>query len=253
MLNYIRSELYRTFHRKYTWIILSAGAGAALLANILFVLMQAGGPLVEQVTAKELIPLSMGPASVFAYISICILTDCVFSDEYKSQTLKNTVSYGITRTTVYFGKLAVEFLLALLAMVVIFGVFVLSCCLMMGVGTPAEMLEAFRLFGMKLLQAFPIWLAGLAIANLFYFTFRGTAAALGYLAVILAVPMIIMEFLSRAFSWAAELIPYLMFTHIGSLPTTSSFQLDIPWIMGPAWAAAAVFLGFLLFCRREIK
>ena len=41
--------------------------------------------------------------------------DIVFSDQYKNNTLKNEVSYGVPRVRIYLGKLIVAILVAIVA------------------------------------------------------------------------------------------------------------------------------------------
>ena len=253
MLNLIKAELYRTFRRKYTLVLLLGGAACAILVPLLFVSMRVTGVIAPETSASELVPICLAPLCTFAYFGICMLVDCVFSDEYKHTTLKNTVSYGVTRTRIYFAKLAAELVLALLEMVAVVGVFCVSCYLFLGTGTPEAFELGLRLSLQKVAQVFPIWLAGLAIANVFYFLTRGSAAVLGYLGVTLFIPVVISQFLTQAYVWAQKLVPYLMFTHIGTRPDFPEFRLDIPWIIGPVWMAVAVFAGFVLFRRKEIK
>ena len=50
----------------------------------------------------------------------------IFSDEYKHQTLKNTVSYGISRVKIYLGKLISGLMAGVLVMTVTVAVTVVT-------------------------------------------------------------------------------------------------------------------------------
>lgn len=70
--------------------------------------------------------LSMG------YYLTMIVADMIFSDEYKHQTLKNTVSYGISRVKIYLGKLISGLMAGVLVMTVTVAVTVVTALLVFG-------------------------------------------------------------------------------------------------------------------------
>lgn len=57
---------------------------------------------------------------------LTIVVDAVFSDEYKYGTLKNTISFGISRAEIYFGKLIVEIILMLVTIALVLVVYTAS-------------------------------------------------------------------------------------------------------------------------------
>ena len=65
--------------------------------------------------------LSIG---VYATILTC---DMVFSEQYKQNTMKNEVAYGLPRVRIYLGKLAVSALVSILAAVVMVVLYVTGC------------------------------------------------------------------------------------------------------------------------------
>ena len=92
MLNYISSELYKTFRRKYTKIALVVIALLCIAGNALVRLTfsMAG-------TLNSAYPFYLGIMLMpMCFALLTIVVDAVFSDEYKYGTLKNTISFGIT-------------------------------------------------------------------------------------------------------------------------------------------------------------
>ena len=63
-----------------------------------------------------------------------LIVDAVFSDEYKNQTMKNTVAFGISRTSLFFGKLIAELIVAVISLIVLLAVLILSTLILMGPG-----------------------------------------------------------------------------------------------------------------------
>ncbi len=59
--------------------------------------------------------------------------DTVFSEQYKCNTLKNEVSYGLTRVQVYLARLVVTLLLMIVVFVVTIGVYLLASLVLLGI------------------------------------------------------------------------------------------------------------------------
>lgn len=122
MLNYISSELYKTFRRKYTKIALVVIALLCIAGNALVRLTfsMAG-------TLNSAYPFYLGIMLMpMCFALLTIVVDAVFSDEYKYGTLKNTISFGISRAEIYFGKLIVEIILMLVTIALVLVVYTAS-------------------------------------------------------------------------------------------------------------------------------
>ena len=125
MFNYLKSEWYRTFRQRRLWVLLGVifllGALYYLLAFYAFNWQQPG---IESVLG-ELGTLMPG-------VGFCLLLfvcEAAFSDEKWLGTFKNSVSFGISRERIYFGKLLNSLRLCLLTLaalvaVLLFGKFI---------------------------------------------------------------------------------------------------------------------------------
>lgn len=99
MLNYLRSEWYRTVRRKYLYF--SVGV-VVLLAAAYFALIR-----FNQIAFgfEQMLPFLALLVPSTGFYAILLVNDAAFSDEHKHGTMKNTISYGVSRPAVYFGKL----------------------------------------------------------------------------------------------------------------------------------------------------
>ena len=115
MINYIRSEFYRILHTKEIYLfnlLLTAGvlalnggihAAAATLPNIRYA------------NVKFVLSFLTGSMD-FLFIAGAVLAVLLFSGDRKNGVMKNAVAYGMSRTSLFFGKCIVSFVMALASM-----------------------------------------------------------------------------------------------------------------------------------------
>ena len=118
MIDYLGAELYKLAHRRtYTLGFLAVVfAGIALL---FWLLKYAAGSAVNTFDSVGYVLIMLLSMGLFLTPVVC---DMVFSDQYKINTLKNEVSFGIPKTRLYLGKLAA----AILAAFVFCGIIILG-------------------------------------------------------------------------------------------------------------------------------
>ena len=169
MVKYLNAELYKVRHRVYLFGFLAVVLGGM---SAMFMMMKANsGPNTTTEAVLWVLPLAL---SVGLYLVVAI-SDMVFSDQYKYNTLKNEVSYGLPRFRIYFGKLiATAIMCVVLCAMILAYYFILSVALFPQEGTLPEMM---KLLGQMLLQALPLWLGGLGLYQALLFLVRGSTAA----------------------------------------------------------------------------
>ena len=129
MRNYLAAECYKTFRRKYFYIILAVCLGLeAVLLWGYWTTWKWGNSNVDFYSTAIMVPFML---SIGLYATI-VTGDIVFSEQYKNNTLKNEVSYGLSRGRIYLGKLLVSTGIAVLAAVVMMG-FYLGLCWVLAV------------------------------------------------------------------------------------------------------------------------
>ena len=257
MLDYLRAECYKLLRRSYLWTALLVVGGLELALVLLWA--WTNGDMVN-VTASVGFTMVLYLLSV-GYYATAITSDIVFSDQYKYNTLKNEVAYGIPRARIYLGKLFAGALLSIGACVLLLGWYALLCALMLPGDGGA--LEALKMLGFALLCAFPVWLGSQALYILCFFSIRGNTAATILGICIIALLGQVLTFLSLLLSMPAPaLADCLLAVH--RLLLTSPLEnftaaiwdwsrVSWAWLVGAGWCVGTTALGLWRFSRKEIS
>ena len=179
MGNYLSAECYKAVHRKYIYIFSAAMLG--LVAAFMLLLrvegMSQSGDgmlMVQRVSVSELLGILAMALSAGLYF-LMIAADIVFSDQYKYNTLKNEVSYGLPRWQIYLGKLTASALTAGILCLVLMGGYIGIGCVLFPAGE--DFGTNLATFAKWLLIALPLWLGGLGFFNMLQFLIKGSNAA----------------------------------------------------------------------------
>lgn len=133
MLNYIKSECYRTLHSRSTYVM----TGILVILPILFhvILYVTGAATAAEAdfpydnTSFSFSFLVSSPM-VFAYAGL-IVAGTLYEDERKNGNLKNTVAFGISREKIFVGKCVTAVLLASVLMAVTLCAYIVSAWLLL--------------------------------------------------------------------------------------------------------------------------
>lgn len=115
MLNVLRSDIYRLFHRKTLYIVLICMVAFAFFAGFL-------GSF-DNVPTDTIIT-SIG--SLLPLLCATIATSAIVTAEYKNGYIKNTVSVAANRLYIYFSKLVVSALLLIFAIITFLDIYLLA-------------------------------------------------------------------------------------------------------------------------------
>lgn len=259
MLNYIQAELYKAFHRKYTYIALGA---FLLLEGLLvagYVFHNAHG-LATHFGEVIVLITEFGPIG----FCVCMFTgDIVFAGQYKNSTLKNEVSFGLSRTRIYLGKLIAQTLLSVLFLVVMMGFFIGASAILMPHSMSIYFNDGFSLVvvGYYLACGFPLWIGAQAAVCMCVFLIRSDmAAAVVYMILIFSLATIVQlvgifiqnHVLSQLLMNAYNYFPNTMLTAAKSSVGSWAF-LGRSWLVGAFWLAVCTAIGLFVFKRKEIK
>lgn len=258
MLNYANAEFYKVFHRKYPYVtFLTFCALAALLCSG-FIFVNSGGAHTEFSYGAQsvLMVLSVG---LYAALLIC---DMVFSDQYKFNTLKNEVSFGIPRSRIYLGKLAVEAVIGVVMSVLVIGFYVGMCYVTLYASPLEETVRTMQIIGYCVLAAIPQWLAALALTNMFFFLVKGNTLAsfltVGVLAVVPTVLELSILLFGYQFPQVAEFMTVIR-NHMPTLIIEQAMSVVGDWgfigksfLVGGVWVAVTSAIGLTAFRKREI-
>ena len=257
MGKYLLAEGYKLTRRSYLWLALLITGALELLLVVLFAALN--GDVTNMTASVGLtVLLYLLP---FGYYATAVTGDIVFSEQYKHNTLKNEVAYGLPRLRIYFGKLLASTLLALAACAVL----VLWYGLLCGVLLPGDgaMLNAWRTVGFGLLTALPVWLGAQSLYLTCFFVFRGSTAATlvgtGILAILGQALQLLYLLVSVRVPALGEVVLVLQDLLLtapleGLIDDVWNWsRMGWAWAVGLGWCAATTAIGCWSFHRREIS
>lgn len=267
MLNYIRAELYKAVHRLYTWIIL----GLVFLGEgFLFTIWFDNRDYTTFFEAVRVVGLMM----IMGFFATIFTCDIVFAGQHQNGTLKNEVSFGLSRAKIYLGKFITMTILSILAMVIALGVYLGVCKIMLS-DADGGGIVALKLVGLWIFTELPVWLGCQAIICAASFLLNSAivanVVALGvvigsrfifYISILfMRADNPLLPLLARIYSW----LPYEIL--LAENPGVASFQFTPPpgivkiswemiargWIIGGFWFIFATAVGLYFFRKKEIK
>lgn len=265
MLNYISSELYKTFRRKYTKISLAVIALLCICGNAL---VRMTFSIAGRMDSSY--PFYLGVMLMpMCFAILTLVVDAVFSDEYKYGTLKNPISFGISRGEIYFGKLIVEIVLMLVTIAMVLVVYTASALVFSQLGAhDAIEWQAVSLFLQKTALSLPLWLGMLGILNMLVFAFRSNALFGMSAMLVFSFPGPVLGMLASLRPWLEAIYKLTISRQFSLLTGGAGFMIGgpgpaarpvrpeiIPWciLVGLSWFVVSSITGYLLFRRREIK
>ena len=251
MRNYLAAECYKVFRRKYLYLtLLVVLALEGLMLWGFWFTWSNGNTQMDFYSAVIMIPMML---SIGLYATI-LTGDMVFSEQYKHNTLKNEVSYGVSRVRIYLGKLAVATLVALLAAVVMVALYMAGCWVLL----PHNELDqtGLALVGYTLAGALPLWLGAQGVVLACYFLVRNTTLAAFVAVALLGVVPSILQLcgllIHPTFEMIRQFMPAVMLEQLHLY----AFQWDYVgrcWIVGMVVLVGSILVGLLAFRKKEIR
>jgi len=174
----------------------------------------------------------------------------IFSDEYKvNKTLKNTVTYGIPRNTVFLGKLAVEFLCIAASGILAYTTMTISAFSLL----PNNGSSNFKILTSSVAGVLPLCLAALGVSHCLSVITKNTLSHIvSYIILMVAIPNLVMNMagILPALNSAAPFLPYIAISKYVWLQPNG---LLLCWGLGATYFIAAGLAGTGLFAKSEIK
>ncbi len=238
MRHYLTAELWRTLRRPslYALEIFTA-------ASLLLVLLMEHQP-------EQLLRVAGSMMPSIGIFFILLLSLWVFAEENQYHILRNSISWGYSRSVIYFGKLLTVLLVFLLLMAVLSGAVLGICALMFPAG--ANFAAAAAHFFRVLMGAFPLWIAAASLAPALLFnTSSGNFTAVLYLAAFIVPAFLLAIFLFP--DWFSSLF---LEAWLWQLRTRKELELKLLltcWGTGTIKAVIYTLTGWALFHRKEIN
>ena len=259
MLNYIRAEIYKLLHRPYTYITL----GIMLVLEGLYASMFAFHNSHSLVTPFGGAVVNIVGLGAIGFAMCMITGDIVFAAQYKNSTLKNEVSFGLSRTQIYLGKLLAQTLLSLAYLVVMMAFFIGLCAVCLPMNGPAGFYssrDALIIVGYFLAAGIPLWIGGQAAVCMCQFLVNGEmASSFLYVGVVFVLDTTLEVAGLLIQGWFGNLL--LKIRQHFPMPLLSGAKevvgnmdyLGMTWLVGAFWLAACTAVGLYAFHKKEIK
>jgi len=259
MTNYIKSEFFRLLRNKWTYLFIAICSLLLISANIVLAAVNLTDSEFSYANTRFSLSLFFSDFPIVFLLCISVAS-IVFGNEHNNHTMKNSISYGIPRGYIYFGKLIVEIIYALIAFVIIAGLHIASAYLLLENSGTKDLLLLLYTFFVSL----PLLLYALAVTNCFVFIIEGTGGAItAIIGLILAFPQI-SNYLGMKFIFfqkLSKILPWNLITNIGF--DEKAYQLILPWegtagyynywIYGLLQMFLFTLIGFMIFRKKEIK
>lgn len=258
MSKYLKSEFFRILHIRSSYLFIAICSMLLLSSNILLAIVKQTDSSFKHATTY----FSLGNVCTsmpIVFLMCIMVSNMIFGNEYYSHTLKNSVSYGINRSSIYFSKIIVQIVYSLVAFTIIIAIHVGSAYLLLE-NSGGEIME---LLLSTFFAVLPLFLFVLAVTNCFSFLIESTGGTIAATCgVLLAIPMVSsllgMKFeVVRKFD---EILPWNLINNIGF--DLEKFKLMLfwetdghlkYWIAGIIQMLIFTALGYALFRKKEIK
>ena len=259
MFNYICAEVYKLLHRPYTYIAL----GVMLVLEALYASMFAFHNSHSMATPFGGAIVTIVEMGVIGFCTCMLTGDIVFAGQYKNSTLKNEVSFGLSRTQIYLGKFLAQTLLSIVYLVVMMAFFLGLCaaCLPMESGAGFySASKALTIVGYFLAVGLPLWIGGQAVVCMCLFLVNGEmAGSFLYVGIVFVLGNIVdVAGLLIGGKVGELLLKVVQYFPVRMLNEAKSVVGDMTYL-GRAWLVGAVGLiactaaGLYGFNRKEIK
>jgi ABC-2 type transport system permease protein len=248
MLNYIRAELYRNFNRLYFWIFTGVLSALALFINILTIATDSPGISLSMLLDSALYVL------VVPVFLVAGIVDMVTAEENKNQTLRNVITFGVSRYKLILSKVIVSVILAFISAFIILGLFYGSAAVLFGIDEGVK--TVLPMVSIRLLTAVPLWIGAISIG-----TFLGMAinnntlfgfAHAGIFFMTSKIILFLSYVVSDKFMYFNK---YLITTRLNGLRAAdlSAGELWQSILIGFAYTVIFTILSMIYFNKKEIK
>lgn len=257
MLSYIHAEFYKVFRRKYTWLTLAVALGLEALLTAGWVFQTVNGYDVGFAGSASILTAMLG----VGFAATLLTGDMVFAGQYKHNTLKNEVSYGLSRVRIYMGKLAVQTAMSVLFCVIMVGFYLALCAVTLS-HDPVQDAKALWNIGYCMGAVFPLWVGVQGLTCSMYFLINSDLKAVCLSLGIYMVAPTVLEVMALLVgadnpvgSGLLKLYEHMPTVMAGAAAETPGdwALFGRAWIVGAIWLIAFTAIGLLGFQRKEIK
>ncbi|RDU21976.1 ABC transporter permease [Anaerosacchariphilus polymeriproducens] len=259
MSNYIKSEFYRNINSKSIWILIGIFSMLIVLMNVVLAISNQQIENFPYATTAFSFGMVSADTSSLIFITF-IIVSIVFGDENKHNTLKNVVSYGITRKQIILGKIITAIFFSLVCLLIVLLFYISSAYLLL----QNSGIAAFHVFLIAILSSLPSCVAVLIlIIALFLIIDNSMTASMICFSIIILIPTVFslvgrkVEIFRQICRW----LPYCLLKEVdySSINNTYSGIWDTPEGLarciaaGILWSLIFGAFGLIVFKKKELK
>jgi len=208
-------------------------------------------PGINAATIPGILAISMENFSFFLLPIIIIVAGTIFSNG----TVKNDISWGTSRTKLYFSKLILGVLLSIVMLIFYVGSSMIMAAIVGGFGSPVpdgHWIGLLQIYSAQLVLLIALVSIGVFLA----FTTKRTAAVNGAYIAFCLVPPLLISLLAIANENIVRLFEYDLLSNImglANLPSMGTAEILRALSVGVFWLVVSTVAGVALFKRAELK
>lgn len=259
MINYIRSEVYRNLRNKGSYLFILGAMAFVVFLNIVLWIFAKNDTTFPYATTKY--AFSSLYCSLQLTMIICVgVVSIIFAQEYKNQTFKNTVSFGISRASIYFGKFLINIIFSFITAICVIATFIISAYILLensGIGYLTTLINS-------VVAAIPLILFSLVVAHCFSFITEKEMNVVGSWAGIIIIIPTLLAMIGRRSDISRVIASYMPWNIVGDITFNEvTNTLVLGWTMPEAIVKSIVvgvvgcimfyIIGLEVFKRKEIK
>ncbi|MDO5423936.1 MAG: ABC transporter permease [Eubacteriales bacterium] len=258
-MNYLRSELYRNLHSRGLKIagVCMLGICVAVIGILTF--FRQIDTTFRYANWQYALSLFYCSAGSFLYLAV-MLEYFIDNNEKKEQTVKHSLSFGITRKKIY----ALRYVDAAAVSSVYFAVLGGSIALLTYVFLEPSDPKVWGYYGRMLLGIYPLLLGALALTHCFVMNMENANISIVPVISILTVLPQVLEMAGMKFPFLAKIARYMPnalaqmgidMEGTGGLSFTWDTAAGIGkcWLVGIAWIVIFGLIGYFWYRKKEIK
>lgn len=252
MLNYIKSEFYRIFNKKSTWVILTIPSLIGIIINVAIYCKNSNLQPVDGVLVM-IAGINILKISLFYVIT---MIDITTAQENKMHTLKNVVAFGIPRSKIFLSKVIVASLLTIIGVSITLITFIASVMMLFGIAQGFSF-SIFTTLLLKFLVTIVIWIAAITIGTFLAMFFNNsTIFTLSYIGifVVLTKEVIngILGMITGKLNWVGDILIQQQMEKVCT-PIASNKELISSSLISLAYIIVFMIIGIKYFSKKEIK
>lgn len=259
MLNYIKSEFYRNIHSKGNYIFLFGSMAFVVFLNVALGMYANGHTNFPY--GNTHFSFTSFYASMGIIMIICLpLVSIIYGQEFKNHTLKNSISYGISRSQIYFTKFLMEVVISIINLILISAAYIITADMMLENSGIIYLNDLIR----SIIACIPLFLVSVIVIHCLYFILENETTVVVYWAIIMIVIPKLLSMAGRKVEVLGKIASYMPFNIMGMDTYDESAERAImSWstqegfikcfVVGIIGVIVFYTLGLLLFKKREIK